>query len=336
MRLAYAYDRTDKLTSIKGYAADDPGNTRPLEATHYWYDGRGLLIRASNQAALVEFERDGNGRIVSESVNGRKVDKQARRARQSHRAPHRPRRGRRGARAHHARPARPGRLDHHRRPRAARFYPRRARPRDPPRVPQRLSPRPELGLRWPGDDPERRPRFLWPSRGLTAVRAPTASGTAAERHYAWDKAGAPVGIDDLIWGKTRYAYDANGQIAEASFRRRVHGKIQLRRGKERRRRQARRPRDRPGSRRPARLAVDAGRGCSARTRPQRRDDRADPRRLRPCRLPPRRSQRVSPEDVALRLGRPRPASCDATIPRATPGSIATTRLADASPRCVSS
>lgn len=80
VRLAYTYDRTNTLTSIKGYTADDPGNSRPLCETHYWYDRRGLLIRASNQAGLVKFERDGNGRIVGESVNGRKVEASSTRA----------------------------------------------------------------------------------------------------------------------------------------------------------------------------------------------------------------------------------------------------------------
>ena len=51
MRLVYAYDKTDKLTSIRSYAADAGADAGPLDETHFWYDGRGLLIKASNLAA---------------------------------------------------------------------------------------------------------------------------------------------------------------------------------------------------------------------------------------------------------------------------------------------
>ena len=72
--LAYAYDKIDKLTSTRSYAADAKPEAGPLDETHFWYDGRGLLIKASNLAALVEFARDGNGRIIRETVNGRSVE----------------------------------------------------------------------------------------------------------------------------------------------------------------------------------------------------------------------------------------------------------------------
>ena len=41
--------------------------------------------------------------------------------------------------------------------------------------------------------------------------------SGVHRRYSWVKASAPTGIDDALWGETRYRYDANGQVAEASF-----------------------------------------------------------------------------------------------------------------------
>ena len=39
--------------------------------------------------------------------------------------------------------------------------------------------------------------------GLGAAKAKAEPGTASQRHYAWDRAGAPVGVDDLLWGATQ-------------------------------------------------------------------------------------------------------------------------------------
>ncbi len=52
---------------------------------------------------------------------------------------------------------------------------------------------------------------------LHAAMAAPSPDSGAHRRYRWDKAGAPTGIDDALSGETRYRYDANGQVAEASF-----------------------------------------------------------------------------------------------------------------------
>ena len=41
-------------------------------------------------------------------------------------------------------------------------------------------------------------------------------GAAHRRRFAWDKAGAPVAIEDDLWGLTTYRHDANGQTVEAA------------------------------------------------------------------------------------------------------------------------
>jgi YD repeat-containing protein len=47
------------------------------------------------------------------------------------------------------------------------------------------------------------------------VPATADSAPQARRLYAYDRAFAPVKIDDAIWGETRFAHDRNGQIASA-------------------------------------------------------------------------------------------------------------------------
>ncbi|MGU3494353.1 RHS repeat-associated core domain-containing protein [Xanthobacteraceae bacterium A53D] len=68
-RITYGYDRSGRLLEEAAY---EPGADTPAIST-YAYDARGLLIRAANAAALVEYERDATGRIVAETTNGRRV-----------------------------------------------------------------------------------------------------------------------------------------------------------------------------------------------------------------------------------------------------------------------
>ena len=216
VRLRYGYDRTDRLTSIRVHAADDPEGLRPLDETHFWYDGRGLLARASNRAALVSFERDGEGRITAEMVNGRRVasrfDARGRRAER--------RIGEGGAGAgvvrigHDARGlvASVGVDDH-----APFAFGRDALGRE---VRRSSAAGFRLDQAWDGVGQLRSQSAGHGTSdldGLSAARAKAGPGTGAQRHYDWDRAGAPVGIDDLLWGETRYGYDANGQVAEARF-----------------------------------------------------------------------------------------------------------------------
>lgn len=68
-RLTYAYDKSGLVRRIESF--DAAGKSE--EITRFWYDGRGLLTRAENRAALVEFERDRNGRITGETLNGKRI-----------------------------------------------------------------------------------------------------------------------------------------------------------------------------------------------------------------------------------------------------------------------
>ena len=52
----------------------DLGAVFSFDGTNYWYNRRGLLIKASNLAALVELEHDGNGRNIRETTNGRAIE----------------------------------------------------------------------------------------------------------------------------------------------------------------------------------------------------------------------------------------------------------------------
>ncbi|RZS76780.1 RHS repeat-associated protein [Phyllobacterium myrsinacearum] len=68
--LKFSYDKTGALTREEAFAAD---STAPQDITRYWYDGRGLVVRAENASALIEFERDKLGAIVAETANGRRA-----------------------------------------------------------------------------------------------------------------------------------------------------------------------------------------------------------------------------------------------------------------------
>lgn len=68
-RLAYTYDKSGLIRQIesvgsKGFVED---------LTRFWYDRRGLLIRAENKAALIGYERDRNGRVIGETLNGKHI-----------------------------------------------------------------------------------------------------------------------------------------------------------------------------------------------------------------------------------------------------------------------
>ncbi len=218
VRLRYAYDRSDRLTAVRVHAADDVAGLRPLDETHFWYDGRGLLIRASNRAALIAFERDREGRITAETVNGRRVasalDARGRRVER------RIGEGEGEAGAGVVRIGHDARglvssvgIDGH----APLVFDRDALGRE---VRRGSASGFRLDQAWDAvGQLLRQSAGQGPSDldGLTAARAKAGLGTGAQRHYRWDRAGAPVGVDDLIWGATRYGYDANGQVAEACF-----------------------------------------------------------------------------------------------------------------------
>jgi YD repeat-containing protein len=69
-RAAYAYDRSGLLVRE---AVHDPGRAAACVTT-FGYDASGLLVRAENDDALVLFERDEMGRVVAETVKGRRIE----------------------------------------------------------------------------------------------------------------------------------------------------------------------------------------------------------------------------------------------------------------------
>ena len=198
VRLAYAYEKTDKLISIKSYAADASATDPPLDETYFWYDHRGLLIKASNLAALIEFDRDGNGRIIRETANGRAIESKLDAC--GNRIERRIGGGEPGEGF-----VAIGRdplgmvtsiaIDNH----APLVFTRDALGREISRTSAK-------GFRL---------EQSWDAVGQLMHQRVGAG--AAERRYGWDKAGAPTSIDDAIWGETRYTYDVNGQVTKAEF-----------------------------------------------------------------------------------------------------------------------
>ncbi|MEW9306318.1 RHS repeat-associated core domain-containing protein [Labrys neptuniae] len=225
-RLVYGYDRTNRITHIETFAPkvkreDTNAKTAPLDVTRFWYDGRGLVIKAENGASLVEYERDKNGTITAETVNGRRVavklDAMGRRVERELSTP---------------KAADPGKslvaysydplgliesltIDGH----APLSFQHDALGRETRRsspigfhlasrhdaVGQLIE---QTGGRVPGSS------LGMTGFGQAAFREAPASGAglAIERRYRWDRANAPLAILDGLWGETNYEYDANGQV----------------------------------------------------------------------------------------------------------------------------
>ncbi|MBP0583434.1 RHS repeat protein [Labrys sp. LIt4] len=216
-RLVYGYDRTDRVIRIETFAPKAKPEDVPQDVTRFWYDGRGLVIKAENGASLVEYERDKNGAIVAETVNGRRVevklDAMGRRTERRLTTP---------------RADNPGEslitysrdplgliesltIDGH----APLSFQHDALGRETRRsspagfqltsrhdaVGQLIE---QIGGRDPGE------RIWQAAFGKASSRS---SGTGIERSYRWDRANSPLAILDGLWGETTYEYDANGQVA---------------------------------------------------------------------------------------------------------------------------
>ena len=203
VRLAFCYDKTDRLASVKSYAAEASTTDAPLDETYYWYDRRGLLIKASNLAALVEFERDGNGRIIRETTNGRSIGSKldARGNRIERRIGHW---------SGDAQDLAEGLVQIARDPlgmvaaitiddHAPLTFTRDALGRETSRASAK-------GFRLDQS---------WDAVGQLMHQRVRAG--VAERHYTWDKANAPTAIEDAIWGTTLFEYDVNCQVVKAEF-----------------------------------------------------------------------------------------------------------------------
>lgn len=217
-RLTYAYDKSGLLRRIESFAPDAvKADGKPQDVTRLWYDARGLLVRAENKAALVSFERDRNGRIVGETLNGVRT-KSTRDAM--------------GQRILRDMTGSAGGLTDY--------------VRDPLGQVERLTAG-EAGFNFSHDALGRETRRTT-TRGFSldqrfdavgqlteqqaggaaaavnrvspfGVNVPLGGGpqspTAARRIYEYDRAFAPVVIDDALWGQTRLTYDDNGQLASA-------------------------------------------------------------------------------------------------------------------------
>ncbi|QEN90083.1 hypothetical protein FZC33_28920 [Labrys sp. KNU-23] len=219
VRLHFAYDKSGLLvreeTSASGAILDQAA---PEDVTRFWYDGRGLLAKAENASALVEYARDEVGRIIAESVNGRSVESAYdccgnRVSRDI---------GGRLVKSFYDPLGAVTRIaigDH-----APLFFKRDALGRELAResaagfrLEQAYDEIGQLVRQSAGTSPAPRGSGLEPA--LTAERAARgpAAAPAMERLYGWDKAFAPIAIADAAWGKLDYAHDANGQITQTRF-----------------------------------------------------------------------------------------------------------------------
>ncbi len=219
-RLVYGYDKTNNITRIETYGANAKPAKVPQDVTRFWYDGRGLLIKAENSASLVEYERDRNGAIVAETVNGRrcsvKLDVM----------------GRRIARklSSHGITS-PGEslvsytydplgliesvtFDDH----APLFFQYDALGRETKRLSgagfhlaSEYDAVGQLLEQAGGRDPAQRKR-----QAAFGGASRQSAGPAVGRRYRWDRASSPLNVIDELWGETTYDYDANGQVEATS------------------------------------------------------------------------------------------------------------------------
>jgi RHS repeat-associated protein len=209
----YAYDKADRLIETRHvdgvrieYAYDgaglalredvfEPTQFSPVATTNFAYDDRGLLASAANGWASVAFRRDGVGRVVSETQNGRMIESEldccGRRVRR-----------RIGERLTEAAYDPMGAL--------AAFkldggpslrFTRDAMGRETTRVS-------EKGFRLDQS---------YDRVGQLLRQTVVGVGPVVDRSYRWSKSYEPLSIADRRWGETSYAYDAAGQVTRALF-----------------------------------------------------------------------------------------------------------------------
>lgn len=222
-RRRFAYDKSGLLVREESFASpvagQDLDEAEAEDITRYWYDDRGLLVQAENKASLVAFERDGNGQITAETVNGRRVESRydANGLRVERRIPgvdagssnllsierdplglverltidgHQPLVLTRDGLGHETRRAS-----------AAGFI--LTQTHDV--IGQLLS---QSAGGMSGIEGESFDKIF----DLDSVSSEQKVLPSVERRYAWDRAFSPTDIEDGFWGTTRYAQDANGQV----------------------------------------------------------------------------------------------------------------------------
>lgn len=213
VKLVYGHDKSGLVRRIESFNAKGA----PDDVTRFWYDGRGLLIQAENHAALIEFERDRNGRIIGESLNGKRI--RSTRDAMGHRIL-REITGLGG-----------GLVEYLRDPLGA--------------VEKMIAGDTEIGFRYDALGREIRREIgsfglaqRYDDAGQLVAQSagpkspvdlgisrlgwnvpsgegvPRRSGTVS-RVYEYDRAFAPVRVDDGMWGEIRFDYDGNGQLISA-------------------------------------------------------------------------------------------------------------------------
>lgn len=224
-RLLYGYDASGLLTREEAYEPGKaPNKDEAGEVTRFWYDGRGLMARAENGAALVDYHRDRLGRVDAEAVNGRRVvstyDCCGNRILRDI--------GGRLVKSFYDPMGGLARLEivgtnpdnQH----APLLFRRDALGREMSRasgagfsLEQRYDVIGQLVRQSAGVVPGITGGGLEAALAAErAARGPTAA-PVMERLYGWDKAFAPTVIADAAWGKLDYTYDANGQITQTRF-----------------------------------------------------------------------------------------------------------------------
>ncbi|MBF2715071.1 RHS repeat-associated core domain-containing protein [Agrobacterium vitis] len=219
-KLRYAYDKSGLIKRIEGFTAKG----EPEDITRFWYDARGLLISAENSAALVEFERDRNGRIIGESLNGRRI--KSRRDAMGNRIL-REITGAGGSLAQYIRDPL-GAVEQMVAGDTEITFKRDVLGRETERrmggfhLLQRFDAAGQLAAQAAGPavagglDVS---RLGWNIPGGGGERSARARPGHIHRVYEYDRAFAPTSIEDGLWGKRQYTYDDNGQLtdSEAAF-----------------------------------------------------------------------------------------------------------------------
>ncbi|CAM5372476.1 hypothetical protein MAUB1S_06378 [Mycolicibacterium aubagnense] len=209
-RLVNTYDKSGLVRRIDSF--DPDGKTE--DVTRFWYDARALLIRAENRAALVEFGRDKNGRVVSETLNGQRIKSS------------RDTMGQRilrdivgtGGLTSYARDPL-GQVEKLVADETTFTFSRDALGRETRRSTDKGF---ELSHRFDAVGQlieqvvggSRNPNRVSPF-GINVPLAEASTEHAARRLYEYDRAFAPVRIDDALWGETKLSYDENGQVASS-------------------------------------------------------------------------------------------------------------------------
>ncbi|SCB39946.1 RHS repeat-associated core domain-containing protein [Rhizobium hainanense] len=225
-RRDFAYDRSGLLIREESFGPLEAGKEKDKaeaeDVTRYWYDDRGLLIQAENKAALVAYERDGNGRITAETVNGRRVESR-----------------------YDANGLRIERRINGESPGTSNLV---AIERDPLGQVERLIIDGHQPLAFKHDRLGRETRrasaggfalnqthdavgqLLSQSVGLQTASADRRFGKGGdlgsamseaqpsrgvERRFSWDRDFSPIGVEDGFWGAAHYNHDANGQVTQA-------------------------------------------------------------------------------------------------------------------------